>query len=464
MAKPNSIKKDSDQWGKAVQETLISFMLSNPDSYVQSRSIVDAKYFDDELIPCVKYIQEYADKYRTLPTPVQVKSATNVLIEKFDVCEDGHKKWFLENIEGFCRYRALELAVLDGLQLLDDGRFGELEKRVKDAVTISLMSDLGTDYFANPKERHERLKNKSNQIPTGWAVLDDALYGGFERGSLNIFAGGSGSGKSLFLQNLALNWAFAGLNVLYVTLELSEDLVSLRLDAMVTGQGTKEVFRRFDEVASSIAIKGKKSGKLWVKKLPEGGTTVNEIRALVKEIQIKTGRNVDALVVDYLDLLYPTDKQIKASDLFVKDKYTSEELRGLVGELQVVSATASQLNRQSVDATDFDHSHIAGGISKINTADNLFAILASAHMKENHRIQLQFLKTRSADAVGKRLELKYNNISMRISDPDQGEMDNRRKPHSQLKEELKTKNTVSDDDSTDVVRNKVINLINKSRE
>ncbi len=61
-------------------------------------------------------------------------------------------------------------------------------------------------------------------------------------------------------------------------------------------------------------------------------------------------------------------------DLFVKDKFVSEELRNLAMELNVIFVTASQLNRGAVEEIEFDHSHIAGGLSKIQTADNVSLI------------------------------------------------------------------------------------------
>ena len=68
----------------------------------------------------------------------------------------------------------------------------------------------------------EGLKDDNGQMTTGWKALDDKLYGGINRGEITIFAGGSGAGKSLFMQNMSLNWAEAGLNCVYITLELSE--------------------------------------------------------------------------------------------------------------------------------------------------------------------------------------------------------------------------------------------------
>ena len=85
---------------------------------------------------------------------------------------------------------------------------------------------MGTDYFADPRARLLRIKDKNGQISTGWPTIDKKLFGGMNRGELNIFAGGSGAGKSLFLANLGVNWSLQGLNVVYLTLELSEEDIS----------------------------------------------------------------------------------------------------------------------------------------------------------------------------------------------------------------------------------------------
>ena len=71
------------------------------------------------------------------------------------------------------------------------------------------------------------LFGSGGQVSTGWPQLDRLLYGGFSRGELNIFAGGSGSGKSLVMLNIALNWLQQGLNGVYITLELSEELEAI---------------------------------------------------------------------------------------------------------------------------------------------------------------------------------------------------------------------------------------------
>jgi hypothetical protein len=147
------------------------------------------------------------------------------------------------------------------------------------------------------------------------------------------------------------------------------------------------------------------------------GKTSNDVRSYLKEYEIKLGRKVDILLVDYLDLLMPISKKISAENLFIKDKYVSEELRNLAVEKQCVLVTAAQLNRGAVEEVEFDHSHISGGLSKIQTADNVFGIFTSRAMRERGKYQIQLMKTRSSSGVGMKIDLDFNIDTLRITDP-----------------------------------------------
>jgi hypothetical protein len=84
-------------------------------------------------------------------------------------------------------------------------------------------------------------------------------------------------------------------------------------------------------------------------------------------------------------------------------------------------ATASQLNRAAVESVEFDHSHISGGLSKIQTADNVIGIFNSITMRERGRIQIQFMKTRSSSGVGQKVELAIDINTLRITDVDEND-------------------------------------------
>jgi hypothetical protein len=127
--------------------------------------------------------------------------------------------------------------------------------------------------------------------------------------------------------------------------------------------------------------------------------------------------------------------------LFVKDKYVAEEVRNLAKELKILLVTAAQLNRSAVEEIEFDHSHISGGISKINTADNLFGIFTSRAMREHGRYQIQCMKTRSSSGVGQKVDLEFDIDSLRIRDAPEGDQGNTRKPSFTMSQ-LKPTNTL----------------------
>jgi hypothetical protein len=217
------------------------------------------------------------------------------------------------------------------------------------------------------------------------------------------------------MQNLAVNWTMAGLNGVYLTLELSEGLCAMRLDSMVTDIPSKDIFKDIDTLEMKVGMTGKKAGSLRIKYMP-AQSNINDIRAYIKELQVKIGKRLDYICVDYLDLLMPVSAKVSPNDQFIKDKYVSEELRNLAKEMDFIMVTASQLNRAAVEEIEFDHSHIAGGISKINTADNVIGIFTSRAMRERGRYQIQFMKTRSSSGVGMKVDLEFDANSLRIRD------------------------------------------------
>ena len=168
-------------------------------------------------------------------------------------------------------------------------------------------------------------------------------------------------------------------------------------------------------------------------------STVNDIRSYLKELEITKDFKADFLLIDYLDLLMPVSAKVSPNDLFVKDKYVSEELRNLARELNCIFVTASQLNRSAVEEIEFDHSHISGGISKINTADNVFGIFTSRAMRERGRYQIQLMKTRSSSGVGQKVDLEFDVESLRIRDlGEDEEYQNFKKQSSSIYEQIKT--------------------------
>ena len=405
-----------------VQKLYIEMLLADAESFARAQNIFNPKSFDRKLQPIAKFVKDYMDEYKVMPEVVQINAEHEIQLKEAKDLDPAHFNWLLDEFETFSRHKALEQAILSSADLLEKGDYGPVEDMVKEAVSVGLTRDLGTDYWEDPRARLEAIKENNGQVSTGWKNLDKKLFGGFNKGELNIFAGGSGAGKSLFLANLGVNWSLMGMNVLYLTFELSENLVSMRIDSMITGIPSRDVFKTIDDVEMKVKMIGKKAGAFQVKYMPSG-KNANDIRSYIKEYEIKTGRKIDVLLIDYLDLMMPLSVKISPENLFVKDKYVSEELRNLAMELQTIFVTASQLNRGAVEEVEFDHSHISGGLSKINTADNVIGIFTSRAMRERGRYQLQLMKTRSSSGINSKIDLGFEVDSLRIVDCEEDDDD-----------------------------------------
>ena len=284
-----AVRQNAD-YGYDIQKVYLEMFLTDAESFVRCQNVFDPKAFDRRLQDPAQFIFDYVTEHNALPTFDMVNaSAKSDLEQPAETLKEEHYDWLLQDFETFSRHKALESAILKSADLLEKGEYGPVEDLVKKAVQIGLQKDLGTDYWQDPRARLEAIKDKNGQVSTGWPALDKKLFGGFNRGELNIFAGGSGSGKSLFLANLGVNWALAGLNVIYLTFELSENLVSMRVDSMTTDIPSRDIFKSIDDVEMKVKMIGKKSGAFQVKYMPTG-KNANDIRAFLKEYETKQAR------------------------------------------------------------------------------------------------------------------------------------------------------------------------------
>ena len=438
-----------------IQKLFLEMMLGDATAFVRIQNIFNVENFHPDLAPAADFILKHSEKFGTLPELSQLEAMTEVkLLPVPSDVNEGHYDWFMEEFESFTKQKELERAILSCSDLLDKGDFGPVEKIIKDAVQISLTKDMGTDYFEDPKARLSAIRDNNGQVSTGWSTMDHKLYGGFNRGELQIFAGGSGSGKSLFMQNLSVNWIEQGLNGVFITLELNEELTAMRIDSMLTGTATRAIFKDLDNVEMKVKMKAKKAGAFQIKYLP-AQSNINDVRSYVRELQVKTGLKIDFMCIDYLDLLMPVTAKVSPNDLFVKDKYVSEEIRNLAKELNIIMVTASQLNRSAVEEVEFDHSMISGGISKINTADNVFGIFTSRAMKERGKYQLQLMKTRSSGGVGHKIDLDFDVDTLRIIDTGGTPGSGHSSSASSIMNSIKAKSTMMSNEETEEPTGKV---------
>lgn len=398
------------------QKLLIEYLMSSSDTFAICQGIVKPSYFDPELQSAVKFIKDYYEQYNTTPDAKQIKAETGVEIEPVEVTRD-QIEYTTTEIETFCKRRAIEEAVLASPKLIDNNDYGTVEKQIRDAVMVSLHRNLGLRYFDDPEERLKRMLDESPVEPTGWKEVDELLFGGISRKELLLVSANSGGGKSITLANLAFNFVNRGLNVLYISLELSEDVVAQRFDTMFTGISRRDWKSHVSEITTRIQNAGQNNGVLDIIQM-SSGTKANDILAYLKEYYLHYNMMPDLLILDYLDKMTPNEK-IDLGDVWTKDKLVAEQLRDIGVKYDMFIATASQLNREAVKASHHDHSHIAGGISKINESDTYWSIVMTESMKAAGQIAFTLQKTRNSDGVGKTVYLKWDGQHLRIVDQDE---------------------------------------------
>lgn len=399
------------------QGLILDYLISSPDIFAICSSIIKPGYFDPELRSTVKFMLAYYDEYHNIPTVDQVYAETDIELAEREITTDKFK-YCCNEVEVFCRRSALRDAVLAAPKQIEEDDYGTLETAIKNAITISLNKNLGLNFFRDVEQSLTRLTTDQIMISTGWTDVDKLLNGGIQRGTLNLFSAGSGGGKSITMLNLGLNLVEQNYDVLYLSLEMSEDSVSERTNQAITGISREELKERLrdaiDGVNSYHAKKG--TGNLTIRQLP-AGINCNDVRSYLKEYELEFGKLPDAIVLDYLDLMSSTEK-ISSENVFAKDKSVSEGLRNIAVEYKLIMISASQLNRSAVGAEVLDHSHIAGGMSKINTTDVYIAIILSDTLKAAGQIAFNFQKTRSSDGVGKTTYLAWDRKRLRITNPD----------------------------------------------
>lgn len=396
----------------AKQRLLLRYLISSPDLFAVTNPIIKSEYFDPEVRKATKFIQAYYNEYRALPDSDQIHAETSVDIQPTDVSGDKYA-YCITEVEQFCKRKAMEHAVLQSVGLIEKEDYGSVEALIRNAVTVGITKSLGLDYYEDPLTRLERLRNTALPISTGWKAVDDVCGGGWNRGDLIIFSANSGGGKSVTMENWADRMNLQGYNGIYFSFELNEDLISKRHDSIVTGIHQAEVLMRYKEVAAAVInVRGKK-GHLQIKHM--NSPTPNDLRAYLKEYELKFKRRPDFIVVDYIAGMR-SDEKIDSNDVYTKDKFVSEALRAIASDYNAIVATASQQNREAIDKLELNQGNIAGGISKVDTCDVYISIIMTDAMRASGDMMFQFLKTRSSDGVGKNVHLSWDPKTLRVSD------------------------------------------------
>jgi replicative DNA helicase len=175
---------------------------------------------------------------------------------------------------------------------------------------------------------------------TGVTGLDEKLNGGFERGTLAVFASETSGGKSIVLLQTALHGAINAKNGIIFSLEMSALQVICRLVASKSGWRCVSAY----ENPNKQHLAGMQKGIAEISALPiticDQVSDIDTIESICRQ-QKRTG--LDWIVVDYIQLCSPSaDSKSETREQQVSEVVRRLKLMAL--HLNVCVLTASQLN------------------------------------------------------------------------------------------------------------------------
>lgn len=365
-------------YGWSFQAKSIAALMSDRIFLQQIADIVLPEYFESESNQIIlEIILEHFKEYKTPPSrdvfKVKVTEIENEVLqlavleqlkEIFRYIGSDDLQFVKDQFLEFCQNQVWKSAIMDSVTLLKQGKYDSIKTLIDNAQKAGADTDIGHEYNVDILARYEEASR--NTLSTGWDVIDDLMDGGLAHGELGVVMAPAGIGKSWLLINIGASALRAGKTVVHYTLELNQNYVGQRYDAVITGIAVQNLKNYTDDIQEQV---GKLSGELIIRYYPTKTAGVMTLKGHLEKM-ISQGKRPDLVIVDYADLLKIDSKKDKHEAL--EELY--ENLRGMAGEYQVPVWTASQAGRASLEDDVIEADKIAASYGKVMVADFLMSL------------------------------------------------------------------------------------------
>jgi len=354
----------------------------------------------------------------------EISEANTIVTNITDNASDH--QWLLNTTEKWCRDRAIYLALMESIQIADD----EDGKKNRDAIphilsealSVSFDHNIGHDYIKDYESRFEFYRKDEEKIPFDLELFNKITKGGLPNKTLNVALAGTGVGKSLFMCHLASSILLQNKNVLYITLEMSEEKIAERIDANLLNVNIQSLMdlTRNDFETKMIKLSKKTQGKLIIKEYPTASAHAGHFKSLLNELSLKKSFKPDIIFVDYLNICASSRYKGTAVNSYTYVKAIAEELRGLAVEHNVPIVSATQTTRSGYGNSDVDLTDTSESFGLPATADLMFALISSEELENLGQIMVKQLKNRYNDPTSyKRFVVGIDRSKMKLYDVDQ---------------------------------------------
>ena len=428
----------------SVEKLIFSNLVYNEDYGRKAIPFLKEEYFHDAADRTIfALLREYVEKYNSFPSKEalgidlankslgeQTFKQAKEVIESLSA-EETKLSWLLDQTEKFCQEKAIYNGIMQSIQILDDKTGerakGSIPKILSDALGVSFDTSIGHDFLEDSNLRFEFYHSKEVRIPFDLDYFNKITGGGLPRKTLNIALAGTGVGKSLFMCHCASANLLRGLNVLYITLEMSEEKIAERIDANLLDIPIQELGTISQEMYEKKVskLKEKAKGKLIIKEYPTACAGSGNFRHLINELKLKKNFIPDVIYIDYLNICMSSRLKAGANvNSYTYVKAIAEELRGMAVEFNVPIISATQTTRSGYSNSDVSLEDTSESFGLPATADLMFALMSNDELADRGQMMVKQLKNRYSDPnYIKKFILSIDKTKMRLSDAEDREQD-----------------------------------------
>lgn len=398
------------------------------------------EYFLDHVDKTLfKHVTEFVEKYNTIPTreAIDISLQNDRNIEESEYAEvlerlgsfhdtsDADQQWLIDQTEKFCKDRAIFNSIAKAVHIIE-GKDKHLSpdaipEILQQALAVSFDTNVGHDYLEDADARHDFYNRAEERIPFDLDLLNKITKGGIPKKTLNVIMAPTGKGKSIFLCHHAANVLSQGKNVLYITLEMSEERIAERIDANLLDISLDNLkdLPKPQYVSGIQKLREQSQGKLIIKEYPTSSAHVGHFRALLSELKIKKNFVPEVIIVDYLNLCASSRLKMSSANVnsYALVKAVAEELRGLAVETDTQMFSATQTNRGGYDNSDIDITDTSESMGLTHTVDFFIALIQDDAMEASDQAMLKQLKNRFGKTnVFRRFMIGLNKDKMKFYD------------------------------------------------
>lgn len=313
------------------------------------------------------------------------------------------RSYVQEELFRFIKHQSVRNAIVNIVDggMLDRGEFDDIDAELGRAVDVkeALGGGLGHFFVRDRAERRARRKAYvKNGVSTGLKYDDYSKAGGLPPKAIGTIVAPSGVGKTSSLVHVGASAVIhSEAPVLYVTTELSVEMISDKFDAHFSHVSLNILEQRRNSVSRKVRELGQRYGEfLVVKEFPPATLTPRGLRAYVKQLE-RVGFYPKLIVVDSADDMIP-DEVGRERDSYEDYGNVWRGLRRVSYEVNAPIWTASQTQRGALNKEHVDWDKTADSAKKIMVSDVVLIMQQTLKEQKRKQARVHIAKNRFGSA------------------------------------------------------------------